>query len=577
MKFSKIIGVISALIIFSFSVNPVLAQDYYFAIPNAVVDVYVESDGSFTFEYAYEFQNQPGAHAIDYVDIGLPNSTYSLNRISAEVDGVPVFDIEKSPVVSPGIAVGLGNLSIPAGQSGVVYIRIEGMRNLLFTADQAQGQNETYTSFQFQPNFYEKTYVAGQTHLTVNLHLPPGITEQEKRFFIPQNWPCGQEPLQLLDTDQRHVYQWSCPNASSAEKYIFGAAFPARLVPEGMISTTNTLTFNPGEILAIAFPLLCCGGFLGLIVLVIVLSIKSAQKRRLKYLPPKIALEGHGIKRGLTAVEAAILMEEPMDKILTMILFSTIKKQAASIIKNDPLEIKIEEQLPEELHDYEKSFLLAFKNTDARQRRTLLQDVMVTLVKTVGEKMKGFSAKETVAYYKEIIKQAWSQVEQAGTPEVRAEKYGDNVDWTMLDGDYQERTKRVFGSGDVYMPWWWWRVNPGLGRTTTTTTIPTGTTVARTPTLPSSKSTTISLPKLPGSDAAASVVRTAQSFAAGILGGNVASFTSGVTSKTNPVPQPSASTYRSGGKGGGGGFSGHSCACACACAGCACACAGGGR
>jgi len=30
--------------------------------------------------------------------------------------------------------------------------------------------------------------------------------------------------------------------------------------------------------------------------------------------PPKISIEGHGIKRGLTAVEAAILMEEPLDR-----------------------------------------------------------------------------------------------------------------------------------------------------------------------------------------------------------------------------------------------------------------------
>jgi hypothetical protein len=41
---------------------------------------------------------------------------------------------------------------------------------------------------------------------------------------------------------------------------------------------------------------------------------------------PKVSIEGHGIKRSLTAVEAAILLEQPMDKILTMILFGTIKK-----------------------------------------------------------------------------------------------------------------------------------------------------------------------------------------------------------------------------------------------------------
>ena len=66
----------------------------------------------------------------------------------------------------------------------------------------------------------------------------------------------------------------------------------------------------------------------------------SNSRRKRQYLPPKISIEGHGIKRGLTAVEAAILLEEPLDKIMTMILFSVIKKNAAEVITRDPLEIK---------------------------------------------------------------------------------------------------------------------------------------------------------------------------------------------------------------------------------------------
>ncbi|MFA7588308.1 MAG: amino acid permease, partial [Novosphingobium sp.] len=54
--------------------------------------------------------------------------------------------------------------------------------------------------------------------------------------------------------------------------------------------------------------------------LVIYFAAKSAKKLKLKYLPPKIAIEGHGIKRGLTSVEAAVLLEQPMDKILSMVL-----------------------------------------------------------------------------------------------------------------------------------------------------------------------------------------------------------------------------------------------------------------
>ena len=41
----------------------------------------------------------------------------------------------------------------------------------------------------------------------------------------------------------------------------------------------------------------------------IVWGVYSGRSRKLKYFPPKISIEGHGIKRGLTAVEAGILME----------------------------------------------------------------------------------------------------------------------------------------------------------------------------------------------------------------------------------------------------------------------------
>ena len=86
----------------------------------------------------------------------------------------------------------------------------------------------------------------------------------------------------------------------------------------------------------------------------------------------------------------------------------------------------------------------------------------------------------------------------------------------------------------------------------------------------------VSLPHIPGSDFAASMVNGASTLAAGVIG-DITGFTSAITNKTNPIPiQTSSPKSGSGGiRGGGGG--GHSCACACACAGCACACAGGGR
>jgi hypothetical protein len=127
----------------------------------------------------------------------------------------------------------------------------------------------------------------------------------------------------------------------------------------------------------------------------------------------------------------------------------------------------------------------------------------------------------------------------------------------MLDKDYDARTRRVF-TGPVFLPMWWGHYDPGY-RTAATRTPSVG--------IPSGGKSSVSVP---GSAFAASVVTSVQGFSGRVLG-DVKAFTSGVTSRTNPIPKSSYSGKSSSGGGG------RSCACACACAGCACACAGGGR
>jgi hypothetical protein len=189
--------------------------------------------------------------------------------------------------------------------------------------------------------------------------------------------------------------------------------------------------------------------------------------------------------------------------------------------------------------------------------------MVIALVKSVGKKMKGFSRKETVAYYTDITKRAWAQVEAADTPEVKSQKYDEHMEWTMLDRDYDDRTRDVFRTGPVFVPVWWPRYDPGYGRSVSS--------APRAPaSSPSTGRSTPSMPTIPGSAFAGSVVTGVQGFSSKVVG-NITDFTRGITNITNPPPKPPASSYsRSSGGGGGGG-------CACACAGCACACAGGGR
>jgi hypothetical protein len=149
--------------------------------------------------------------------------------------------------------------------------------------------------------------------------------------------------------------------------------------------------------------------------------------------------------------------------------------------------------------------------------------------------VKGFSRKETVAYCRGKSLSKHGSRLSAQTPEVRAEKYSEAADWTMLDKDYDGRTRRTFGTGPVFMPSWWWRTDPTISHAGTSARTMGGSVAKGSATAPSGggKSTTVTLPSLPGSDAAASVIGSVQAFSSGVVG-NIAAFTGAVTTKTNP-------------------------------------------
>ncbi len=572
MKALRFLSVFLVFIMLAGSTTPVAAQDYIFQVPEKAVVVTINVDGSISIDYTMTFLNDTNAHEIDIVDIGLPSYNYKLNTITGEIDGVPIKKITQSDIVSPGISLYLQDNTIPPGGRGTVHVFIPSVTDSVFPS--TQEESEEFASMVFWPHWYDRANCYGNTNYQMTILLPPGVSETEGRYYIPENWPGSSEPESMLMDDGRIFYTWVSDQADSCSQYSFGASFPARLMNEGVIVTEPYVppseSDRPSSFdLSSICPIIFCLGFAIFFGLIIYSGIKGAEKRKLKYLPPKILIEGNGVKRGLTAVEAGVLMEQPMDKIFTMILFSVIKKNAAEVLTKEPLNVKPADPMPVDLYAYEAEFLEAFK-LDANARKKALQVTMVNLIKSVTEKMKGFSRKETIAYYDQIMKKAWLQVEQAATPEVKAQVYEEVMDWTMLDKKYEDHTQDVF-SGPVLIPTpsWWWRYDPTVSRPVTSTIKPTG--------MPTSMSggtpPTISMPKMPGSAFAASVVNSVSSFSSGILGG-LTGFSGAVTNVTNPPPPPS--TYRSGGSSGGGG-GGHSCACACACAGCACACAGGGR
>lgn len=540
------------------------AASYSFSVPREVVQVYWNADGTSTLSYTIVFQNDPGAMPMDYIDLGIPNDNYDLGSITADIDGSAIYDIQRSAYIEIGVALGLGNRAIQPGDSATAHVTVERVSGVLYPDD----NDQAYASAVFSPQWFDSSFVHGSTDLTVIFHLPPGVKPEEPRYHTPSsNWPGAAEPVAYLDSEERVTYEWNSASADAYTQYTFGASFPASVVPADTI-TKQTLfdkigiwIAGIGLALESVMPCVCCGGVGAFMAGIFALTAWSENQRKKKYLPPKISIEGHGIKRGLTSVEAALLGEQPLDRVMTMILFSVVKKGAAKVITQDPLKLEVTQPAPADLNPYESDFLKAFQLDNAASRRKALQELVIAALNSLQEKMKGFSRKETVDYYKSIIEKAWQQVTAAGTPEVQAQAVNDNLEWTMADNNFPERSRTTFGRGLIFVPIWWGNYSPGYGRSAS---IPTpGHSFGPTQAGP------ISLPHLPGSDFAASVVGGVQNFSGNVLG-DLTGFTGKVTAKTNPPPPSSSGS--GGSRSGGGG-----CACACACAGCACACAGGGR
>ncbi len=534
-----------------------LAQSYSFSVPKEVVRVFINADGTLALDYIFQFQNASGAHVIDFVDVGLPNDKYDFNSISADVDGTPVtISSDYQGDGGSGVSVDMGARAIAPGQSGVVHVHVGKIERMVYPDD----SDETYASMEFMPTYFGSAYVNGQTDLTVVLILPAGVAAEQPRYHPARGgWPGASEPVIAQNSQGNLTYTWQSDSASAAGQYTFGASFPASAVPESAIVRTSALDLLLGGIAALVggffniLPFCCFGGFFfGLPIA----GAVQERKRKLQYMTPKISIEGHGIRRGLTAVEAAVLMGSPLDKVMTMILFGVVKKGAAEVTSRDPLQLKIAESLPESLRGYEKAFVESFVKPEVARRKEL-QAMVVALVKSVEEKMKGYSQKETVEYYKSINERAWAQIEAAGTPEVKSQMFEEALEWTMLDKNYDDRSRRVF-TGPMYAPLWWGRYDPGFGGGASGSAG--GGAPMAMPTSSGGRSA------LPGAAFASSVITNTQTFAQKVLGGTD-TFTQGITKVTNPPPVVTSSGGHSGGGGG----------CACACAGCACACAGGGR
>lgn len=542
------------LFLLAIIVTPLIAysQDYSFSVDSNYSILYINSDGTCTINYEIQFTCDENAHPIDIVDIGMPNDYYDLGSASAKMEHSSLTDIRHSEYVHPGIEVHLGSKTISPGESGTLLFAVN-VRNMIFP----DTEDSEYVSLEFSPTWYGSKFTHGTTDLFLYIVFPPGVKSDEPKYHKTEFTEAG------VDSSGRIWYSFHISDASPSRQYIFGVSFPGEYIPDDAVVTEapkKARRFSFGRIIGLLIGRLvgsCPCLIIGFFILIAVISAVNASKRKMKYLPPALSVEGVGIKRGLTAVESSILLELPLNKIATMILFGLIKKRAVKVKKKEPLRLEIVERKEEKphLHKYEKNFLKAI-NKEGKVMDTKLRATFVGLINSVNKKTEGFSRTKTKEYYRGILNRAWTEIRAADSPELTSKTLDKNLEWLMMDENYDNKMNDTFRDRIIIAPIWWGYYNPGFSGAASTAAPVSG---VGTP--------GISMPSLPGANFANSIVSGVEGFANRIVS-NVTGLQTAVTKVTNPVPVSKSSGWSS---------SGGGCACACACAGCACACAGGGR
>ena len=517
------------------NVVTVQAQIEYYVNYEAA-QIWVNQDG--TIDLLYDIEIVCTQESIGLVMVGQPNGDFEIGEARDEEGHVLVAtDISEGDLYR--ISIDLYE-RIYAGE-GVRFTLLTNVGRMIWE----DLENPGNVGMQFIPTWWVDAPV---NVLKVAVVLPEGVETQQVR-----NVPDWDNAFHDPDEDDRLVLYWERRDLQPDERFELGVSFPKEFVEHYETREKGPDWFTIGALLA--------GG-----VVLVGAAFVILRSRKPGYITPILRMETLGVRRGLTAVEASHLLGLAPAKIVAEILFSLLMKKAIWVRATDPV-LQIEAIKPLEettgkaenpLRYYEISFVKALKE-DGTLDEVRLAKTLVLLRDTVEAKLRGYCREDTVSYYQNIVAKAWSQVEQAGAPDLASKAYDENLLWLLLDRNIQSETVRIFKDQD-FMPgpgwWWYWYIY--------THTLPRPETG---PPTGDSKP-----PTIPGADFADKVVtsieKTTNNFVV-----NVEKFANSILP---PPPPPRKVSSKPARRGASCVCACAACACACACVSCACACASGG-
>jgi hypothetical protein len=534
--------ILATLLILTIAVSAassVKAQNLVYSVDHEWAQIFINQDGTIDLTYNISVGVSQGTMHGFYV--GQPNSDFTPGTaVDQNGNSLQVADASSSGDYKVDVTLAQ---PLTSGQSVwfTVTTNVAGMIS-------NDNQNPGNFGMQFIPQWTDVTI----NDVRVQIVLPPGVTTSDVK--TTENFYNGTSTL----NGQLAVY-WEKPSIQPNEQFKVGVSFPASFMPNYIPSSSSG-----GLDIGSFGPILGVGAvfFVIIIFVVIVASIRKSS-----YASPKVSMETLGVKRGLTAVEASYLLDMKPTQIVTEIIYSLLQKRAVWAQETKPsLKLKVlapfenktgTEENP--LRYYEIDFLNSLKVDGSLDEEKLAHTIMF-LRDTVEQKLQGYSRKDTIDYYRKIAVQAWTQVEQAGTVELAANAYDEQLLWLMLDPNQRTRTETVFRDR-VIQPnplwfWWWYGY----------TTYHPNPTYAPNVNAPAQSAKP---PAIPGADFANNIATSVEKTSNNIVV-NLEKFANAI------VPPPPKASHDPAHPKAGCVCACAACACACACVSCACACAGGG-
>lgn len=511
------------------------AQTIIYSIDHQWCQLYINQDGTVDLIYNLTLTVTSGtAHA---VDIGMPNSDF---KVGQAVDQYG-HQLAASDTSSGSQYQATVTLNQPLSGESVWFNLTTNVAHMIY--------NDTTNPGNLGMEFTPEWMTVPINDVRVQIIMPLGLTLSDIKTLPDKFWNS------TSSVDGNVAVYWELPVLQPNQQYPIGVSFPARYLPN--YTPSSGINIEPYIPLLIAVPIIA-------IVVLISLIFLAGKKT---YSAPKLSMESLGIRRGLTAVEASYLLDLKPPQLVTEILYSLLQKRAvwAEAVKPS-LKLRVLATYENKtgttenpLRYYEIDFLSALK-PDGTLDEVKLAHTVMSLRDTVEEKLRGYSRNDTVDYYRKIVTQAWTQVEQAGTVELASNAYDQQLLWLLLDPNQRARTETVFRDR-VLTPnpmwfWWWygytiWHPNPTY---TPNINVPTQ----------SGKP-----PAIPGADFANNIATAVEGTSSSIVV-NLEKFANSILP---PAPKASHEPAKHGASCV---CACHACACACACVSCACACAGGG-